>query len=89
MKIIRKMKVLNAFGLHTRPATSVVKLLQGHKSEVTFCHKKETVNAKSILNLLILAAKKNSLITVTIDGEDAEEVANKLEAAFENRFGEK
>ena len=75
-------------GLHTRPATIIVKLLQNSKSDVSFTYKRMTVNAKSILSLLMLAAKKNSRITITIDGDDASETLEKLIAAFDSQFGE-
>ena len=88
MKLVRKVQVKNSLGLHTRPATAIVKLLQNSKSEITFTHKKETVNAKSILSILMLAAKKNSQITISIKGEDAEVLMEQLLAAFENQFGE-
>lgn len=88
MKLMRKVRVKNQLGLHTRPATVIVKILQNCKSDVTFECKKETVNAKSILSILMLAAKKNSQITVTVDGEDAGEVMDKLVYAFDSGFGE-
>lgn len=75
-------------GLHTRPATNIVKLLQFCKSDVFFTYKKETINAKSILSILMLAAKKNSNITITVEGDDADETMNKLIYAFENHFQE-
>lgn len=87
-KLTRKVQVKNALGLHTRPATLIVKLLQNSKSDVKFTHKKLVINAKSILSLLMLAAGKKSNITITIEGEDAEETMEKLVEAFENQFGE-
>lgn len=83
-----KVQVKNQLGLHTRPATTIVKLLQSCKSDVTFIHKKEKVNAKSILSLLMLAARKNSKITIEIEGEDASPTMEKLVEAFDNHFGE-
>lgn len=88
MKLCSKVKVKNPLGLHTRPATIIVKMLQNSKSQVFFTHKKETINAKSILSILMLAAKKNSNITITVEGEDAQEVLNQLNEAFDNKFGE-
>lgn len=88
MKSVRKVRVKNALGLHTRPATVIVKLLQNCKCDVTFAHRRETVNAKSILSILMLAATRNSQITITADGEDAEEIVDKLVGAFESKFGE-
>lgn len=75
-------------GLHTRPATTIVKLLQNYKCSVHFKCRQETINAKSILNILILAAQKNSKITIIAEGIDAVEAAEKLVEAFENEFGE-
>lgn len=86
--ISRKIRVKNELGLHTRPATFIVKLLQDSKSEVFFTHKKETVNAKSILSLLMLAAPKNATITITVNGDDAQTTMDRIVDSFENCFGE-
>jgi len=89
VKIIRKIKVKNALGLHTRPAAAIVKLLQAYKSSVLFTYKDETINARSIMGILMLAAKKNAQITITTEGDDAEMTMYRLLAAFEQEFGEK
>lgn len=88
MKLVHKVCVRNALGLHTRPATMIVKLLQNCKSEVSFMHKKDVINAKSILSILMLAAKKNTKIVVTVEGEDAEDIMKSLVTAFDTGFGE-
>ena len=88
MKIIRKVKVKNALGLHTRPAASIVKLLQSRKSSVHFKYKNETINARSIMSILMLAVKKNAQIEIFVDGEDAESTMANLLLAFEQEFGE-
>jgi len=87
-KVIHKLKVKNPLGLHARPAATIAKLLQGSKSQVTISYKQETVNARSIMSILMLAIKKNSLLTLTVEGEDAEETLKKLVDAFETSFGE-
>jgi phosphocarrier protein len=88
MKLLKKVKVKNSMGLHTRPATYIVKLLQNSKSDVTFTYRKETINAKSILSILMLAAKQNSSITIDVDGVDADVTMNQLVHAFEQEFEE-
>lgn len=87
-KLVQKVRVSNDLGLHTRPATVIVRMLQHVRCDCTFTHKKETINAKSILSILMLAARKNSVITITCDGVDAEETMEKLVEAFESNFGE-
>lgn len=88
MKLVRKVQVKNALGLHTRPAAQIVQLLQGSKSDVRFMYKKDSVNAKSILSILTLAARKGTQLTVVVEGEDAEEVMKNLTLAFDTKFGE-
>jgi phosphocarrier protein len=87
-KIVHKIKVRNALGLHARPAAMIAKLLQGSKSQVSISYRQETVNARSIMSILMLGIKKNSQIILTVEGEDAEETLQNLTDAFENQFGE-
>ena len=86
-----QVQIKNRLGLHTRPATSIVKLLQNFKSDVHFIHKEERANAKSILSLLMLAARRDTDITVEIDedeSENAEYIMEKIIELFDNKFGE-
>jgi len=87
-KVVRKVKVKNALGLHARPATMIAKMLQGSKSQVAISYRKETINARSIMSILMLAVKKNTQLMIEVEGEDAEETMEKLINAFENQFGE-
>lgn len=89
MKLVRKIKVKNALGLHTRPAAAIVKLLQMYKAAVSFTYRDETINARSIMSILMLAAKKNAQITITVEGTDAELTMQRLVSAFDQEFGEK
>ena len=88
MKQSAKVQVKNSLGLHTRPATIIVKLLQNCKSDVLFTHKRETINAKSILSILMLAARRNAKITITAEGTTLPDTLNKLVEAFDTQFGE-
>jgi len=88
MKLVKILKVKNELGLHIRPAAAIVKILQKTKSKVYFSYKKETINAKSIMSILMLAAKKNADITVSIMGQDAKAIMDKLLDYFENGFGD-
>ena len=88
MKLSKKVKVLNRLGLHTRPATVIAKLLQQCKSHVEFTYGSATINAKSVISILTLAAECNSDITITCDGDDASFTMQLLVNAFEERFDE-
>lgn len=89
MKITRKVKVKNPLGLHTRPAAAIVKILQPRKSSVFFIYRNETINARSIMSILMLAAQKNTQIEIVVEGADAELTMSQLVTAFEQEFGEK
>lgn len=88
-KIVKKVRVKNDLGLHTRPATIIVQSLRNSKSQVFFTYKKDTINAKSILSILMLAVQKNASITITVEGIDAKTTMDSLVAIFESAFGEK
>ncbi len=88
MKCVKRVKIKNDLGIHTRPATAIVKLLQNFRAKVAFTYKKDTINARSIMGILMLAAQKNCFITITAEGEDAKEVVQALASAFEKKFGE-
>lgn len=89
VKLSCKVKVKNSLGLHTRPAAAIVKMLQSLKSSVYFTYKNETINARSIMSILMLAARKNSQIVITTEGDDAEIAMKVMVRAFEEQFGEK
>lgn len=81
-------KVRNKLGLHVRPATTIAKILQKRKAKVTLTYKGESVNARSIMSIMILAAPKNAQLKIQAEGSDAQETLVELKTAFENRFGE-
>ncbi len=79
-----EIKIKNPMGLHTRPATNIVRILQHTKCSVQFTYKKTTINAKSILSILTLAVPKNGKLCVLVEGEDAEAVMPKLLRVLES-----
>ena len=88
MKLTQTVKVKNALGIHARPATAIAMLLQKSSSEVFFTYQGETINAKSIMSLLMLAAPKNAQVEIAVDGADAEKIMTSLVEAFNTQFGE-
>lgn len=88
MKRSIQLRVKNKMGLHARPAALIAQLLKKCQSEVSFsCHNK-TINAKSVMEILLLAASKNTVIQVTAEGKDAEATLEKLTVAFDRQFEE-
>jgi phosphocarrier protein len=78
--------VKNEKGLHTRPSTELVKCAASFNSQINLLYKKYTVNGKSLLGILMLAAGKGSKITVEAIGEDAQEAVKTIINLANNKF---
>jgi phosphocarrier protein HPr len=78
--------VLNEKGLHTRPSTELVKCVSTFKSQVTLHYQDLSVNAKSLLGILMLAASRGAKVTVEAVGEDAEQAVRAILELAKNKF---
>lgn len=78
--------VMNEKGLHTRPSTELVKCATAFKSQVTLSYQDLTVNAKSLLGILMLAASRGSKIRIEACGDDAEEAIKAILRLAKNKF---
>ncbi len=88
MKLTHTVYVTNPLGLHIRPASQIAKLLQNYTSSVFISFNGQTVDARSVMSLLVLSVKQDSAIDLIIEGVDAEETLEVLRGAFENQFEE-
>jgi phosphocarrier protein HPr len=68
----RRVQIVNAYGLHVRPATKFVKLAQSFQSEVRVDSKGTKVNGKSLLAMTSLAAECGMSLDLEAEGPDAE-----------------
>lgn len=84
----RSVMLSNKYGLHARPATLIAQSAKTFKSDVVLVKGDEKVNAKSIFNLMTLAAEKGATLTVRATGVDAEAAVTKIVALVEARFNE-
>lgn len=80
--------IINALGLHARAAAQLVKVANRYKSEVAVECEGQSVNGKSIMGVLMLAAAQGMRVKVTCTGEDAEACLQEIGALIANRFGE-
>ncbi len=78
-QVIRKILVKNSQGLHARPAAMFVQIASRYNSNVTIQKGDERVNGKSILGILTLGVQPGIEITLDLDGDDAQQVADELE----------
>ncbi len=84
----REMVVSNLKGIHARPAALFVKTANKFEANVFVEKDGETVNGKSIMGLMMLAAGPGSRIRVTADGGDAPAALDEIEKLLAGKFGE-
>jgi phosphocarrier protein len=73
-------------GLHARPAAKFVKLANQFPCEIWVEKDDEEINGKSIMGLMMLAAAKGSVISVSAEGEKAETALEKLTELVDSGF---
>lgn len=69
-------------GLHARPAAKLAQAAQQFESDITIEYDNMTADAKSILDILSLAAGRGASLKVTCDGADASSAVKTLETLF-------
>jgi len=82
-KLTKDVFVLHPLGLHARSATLIAGLLQRGKSRATLQCNGKVADARSVVQLLMLGARKDAKVEITVEGEDAEDVMDRLVRAFD------
>ena len=86
--ITENAEVINKLGIHARPAAQIVKAASLYDCAITLTVDGDSVNAKSIMGVMTLAACRGSVIEVTADGEDETEAVNTVIELIRDGFGE-
>lgn len=86
--IEKQYTIKNVQGLHARPASMLVQAAGQSKSIVMLVKEGKEFNAKSILGIMSIGAKKGEHVTIKIDGPDEVEADARIEALFSSNFGE-
>ena len=84
----RAVRICNELGLHARAAARLVETANRFQSQVSVTHGERTVNGKSIMGVLMLAAARGAEVTIGADGRDAPQALDALCALVEDGFGE-
>lgn len=78
----------NKHGLHARPAAEFVKLAGRFDCDVKLTKDGLTVDGKSIMGVMMLAAERGSRIVVVTNGDDEQQAMNDLKTFLETDLGE-
>ena len=84
----RSVEIQNERGLHARASAKFVKLAGAFEAEVTVSKDGATVDARSIMGLMMLAAGPGSKVSIRAEGPQAEEAVAALVRLVSNRFEE-
>ncbi|WP_027175750.1 MAG: HPr family phosphocarrier protein [Desulfovibrio aminophilus] len=87
-EVTRRVVVTNQLGLHARPAGKLAQTAQNFKASISIVCQDQEVDAKSILEILTLAAAQGSSLDLKAKGEDAAQAVESLERLFRSKFGE-
>ena len=84
----KQVTIINKLGLHARAAAKFVTLASSFSSEVDVSKDGQTVNGKSIMGVMMLAASKGTCLVITTRGNDEDAAALQLEELVQGKFGE-
>ena len=87
--IRRSLRIRNRLGLHARAAARFVHTASRFRSQVSASRTGRTMDGKSILGILLLAAPQGTEIELAVDGPDEAEAMAALEALVADGFGER
>ncbi len=86
--ISRSVTIVNELGLHARAATRLVKCASVFEAELWIKNGEKTINGKSIMGVLTLAASKGTVLVIESDGPDREDALQAIYQLINDRFGE-
>ncbi|MEP7342996.1 MAG: HPr family phosphocarrier protein [Acidobacteriota bacterium] len=87
----RTIIITNRLGLHARAAAKLVKLVSSFESDIFLAPSEsphKTVDARSIFNVLLLAAAKDASIEIVAEGADEEAAIEAMCRLVASKFGE-
>jgi phosphocarrier protein len=87
-KVVVDVVVRNRAGIHTRPASLIVRTASGFDSEILIEKDQYEINGKSIIGVMTLAAEQGATLTLTFEGKDAEAASRAVVELFDDGFGE-
>jgi len=85
-KTVEKVVVTNENGLHIRPVAMISQCASKFQSKIELEANGQTVDARFIMDVLLLAATKGTAVTISADGPDHKEAAEAIAELFRSGF---
>ena len=84
----RTVVIANQRGLHARASSKFVTMVSEFDADVEVSREGRSVAGSSILDLMMLGAAMGDTIVITARGDNADDIADRLAALVESKFGE-
>ena len=87
--VSKKVTIVNAEGMHMRPAGMIAKAVKAHSdSEVILKANDKDIKAKNVMQIMAAGLKKGTEVEIVVNGGDEQAVLDELASMFENGFDE-
>jgi phosphocarrier protein HPr len=86
--ISKPLIIINKLGLHARASAKLTSLAAKYSSTVELTANNKTVDCKSVMSLMLLAANQGTDIELSVDGKDETAAFHAIETLINNRFDE-
>jgi phosphocarrier protein HPr len=86
--LVLSIKIINKLGLHARASAKLTQVANQFESDIWIEKNDKTVNAKSIMGIMMLAASQGSDIKISTEGVDEKEALDSISALINDYFGE-
>ena len=88
MTVCSSFFVKNKLGFHACAAAKLTQVASRFPCEVVVVNGDQTVNAKSVMGLLLLCGAKGTELVIEAEGERADEAVRAIGELIDARFGE-
>ncbi|MEI6868919.1 MAG: HPr family phosphocarrier protein [Methylophilaceae bacterium] len=86
--LVLSIKIINKLGLHARASAKLTQVANQFESDIWIEKNDKTVNAKSIMGIMMLAASQGTDIKISTEGVDEKEALDSISALINDYFGE-
>ena len=86
--LVLSIKIINMLGLRARASAKLTQVANQFESDIWIEKNDKTVNAKSIMGIMMLAASQGTDIKISTEGVDEKEALDSISALINDYFGE-
>ncbi len=83
-----KLKIINEYGVHARPAARMAQMGRRYNSQITYIAKGVTADGKNIIPIINMGLVYGDDVIIKAEGEDEQAAIEALTELINDRFGE-